>query len=151
MNEPNESQAQASESGDGEVEGLGDHAANNRRRVVEGHGGELLTERLDEFGSVETVVEETKLTEYQAEILWGLGHNKSAREVADEMDSTRESVRTIRHQALEEKFDRLIEEIPKIDNTLRLLEPLVTTWEERNPEDHAGRERGGDSEANANQ
>jgi hypothetical protein len=151
MNEPNESQAQANESADGEVEDLGDHAANNRRRVVEGHGGELLTERLDEFGSIETVIEETKLTEYQAEILWGLGHNKSAREVAAEMDTTWESVRTVRHQALEEKFDRLIQDIPKIENTLGLLEPLVTTWEERNPKDHAGRKREGDSEASANQ
>ena len=73
---------------DGEGEGLGDHASNNRRQVVEGHGGELLAERLDEFGSVETVIEETKLTENQATILWGLGHNKSARQVADEMDTT---------------------------------------------------------------
>ena len=127
----------------GEGEGLGDHAANNRRRIVEGHGGELLTERLDEFGSIETVIEETKLTEYQATILWGLGHNKSARQVADEMDTTWESVRTVRHQALEEKFDRLIEDIPKIENTLGLLEPLVTPPGERNPQRPPRTQEGG--------
>jgi hypothetical protein len=104
---------------------------------------------LDEFGSIETVIEETKLTENQAEILWGLGHNKSARQVADEMDTTWESVRTVRHQALEEKFDRLIEDVPKIENTLGLLEPLVMSRGERNPKDDRGRKREGDSEPNA--
>ena len=134
---------------DAEGEGLGEHAANVRRQIREGHGGELLTERLDEFGSIEAVVEETKLTENQATILWGLGHNKSPRQVANKMGIKRESVRTVRHQVLSEKFERLVEDIPKIENTLGLLEPLMTPRRERNPKGRRGRKREDDSGPNA--
>jgi cobalamin biosynthesis protein CobT len=132
-------------------EGLGEHAANVRRQIREGHGGELLTERLDAFGSIETVVEETKLTENQATILWGLGHNKSPGQVAEEMGVKRGTVRNVRYRELSEKFERLLDDIPKIENTLGLLEPLMTPRRERNPTGSGGQKRQGDSEASPDQ
>jgi hypothetical protein len=137
--------------GDTEAEDLGDHAANVQRQIREGHGGELLTERLDEFGSIETVAEETKLTENQATILWGLGHNKSPNQVADEMGIAWETVRNVRHQVLTDKFERLIDDIPKIENTLGLLEPLMMPQREPNQEGRRGQNREGDSESDADQ
>jgi hypothetical protein len=146
-----EGNAEGGTEGGDESEGLGEHAANVRRQIREGHGGELLTERLDEFGSISAVVEETKLTENQATILWGLGHNKSPRQIADEMGIKRGTVRNVRHRELPEKFDRLIEDIPKIENTLEALEPLMTPRRERNPKGRRGRKEEGDSESNADQ